>query len=372
MVRAWVRREWLGRCLAFALLAGACPGLATAQQPARPRLSPVPRLIIMPPRVVAGAEGTLAVLDSLGRLVPNVAVELSGGQKTSTDVTGRAVFRAPDSPGTLHAAISGHNIAASAEVVSAEANGPDDSREGAASGPHVVSYPHTLAIRDRFTLEGSGFRAEADSNRVFLNGDQCLVVASSPVSLVVLPGAHTSVGDSTLHVTVAGADAGQFSVSVALLEFSGPSEAVDAGSTGELLVRARGTTRPLLLEIRNGSPAVIQLAKGNVQRLKTSGGGENVAPVGVKFVTGGNYSVSARLISEAGDVPDLESARKRLAEAREIAPSDWSARIDEILSKIDRAPRDLPQIRAELRVMLDDKPAAPLASLLDSAWRELN
>jgi hypothetical protein len=32
----------------------------------------------------------------------------------------------------------------------------------------------------------------------------------------------------------------------------------------------------------------------------------------------------------------------------------------------------LPQIRAELKSMLDDNPAAPLASLLDSAWRELN
>jgi hypothetical protein len=42
---------------------------------------------------------------------------------------------------------------------------------------------------------------------------------------------------------------------------------------------------------------VIQLAKGNVQRLKTSGGEENSAPVDVKFETGGNYSVSARLLS---------------------------------------------------------------------------
>jgi hypothetical protein len=32
----------------------------------------------------------------------------------------------------------------------------------------------------------------------------------------------------------------------------------------------------------------------------------------------------------------------------------------------------LPQIRAQLRSMLDDKPAASVASLLDSAWRELN
>jgi hypothetical protein len=92
----------------------------------------------------------------------------------------------------------------------------------------------------------------------------------------------------------------------------------------------------------------------------------------VKFVTGGNYSVSARLISADASQPDLESARRRLSEARKIASGDWPARIDQVLLKFDQAPRDLPRIRAELRSMLDDKPAAPLASLLDSAWRELN
>jgi hypothetical protein len=154
-----------------------------------------------------------------------------------------------------------------------------------------------MAVHDRFTLEGSGFRGAADSNRVFLSDDPCLVVASSPVSLVVLPGPRVPIGDVNLHVTVGGIDAGQFSVSAVLLEFSGPAEAVNAGSTGELIVHAHGTTEPLILEVRNGSPGVIQLSKGNVQRLKTSGGDQNIAPVEVKFVTGGNYSVSARLIS---------------------------------------------------------------------------
>ena len=112
-----------------------------------------------------------------------------------------------------------------------------------------------------------------------------------------MPGPSVPLGDVKLRVAVAGMDAGSFPVSAVLLEFSGPAEAVNAGSTGKLILRARGTTEPLLLEVRNGSPGVIQLAKGNVQRLKTSGGNENIAPVEVKFVTGGNYSVSARLIS---------------------------------------------------------------------------
>jgi hypothetical protein len=308
MLRAWVLHKLPSRCLAFALHMGMCAALAAAQQPPKPHPSPAPRMIILPRRVVAGAEATLAVLDSQGRLLPNVTVELSGGQKVTTDVTGRALFKAADQPGTLAAIIPGRRISASTTVLATEDSGPHAAPEGVAGGGSVVSYPRVLALHDRFTLEGSGFRGGADSNHVFLNGDPCLVLASSPVSLVALPGPSLPVGDVNLRVTVAGIDAGQFPVSAVLLEFSGPAEAVDAGSTGKLTVTAHGTTEPLLLEIRNGSPGVIQLSDGNVQRIKTSGGDDNAAQFEVKFVTGGNYSVSARLISSVAGSPGLALA----------------------------------------------------------------
>jgi len=372
MVPAWVRHRLPSRCLTLTMLAGVCATLSPAQQPPKARPSPVPRLIILPSKVVAGAPSTLAVLDSQGRLLPNVAVELPGGQKVTTDVTGRALFRATGVPGTLTAKISGTAISVSTNVVASEDSSQQAGSGSGSGGVKIGSYPQVMAIHDRFTLEGSGFQGAADMNHVYLNDDPCLVVASSPVSLVVLPGPRVAVGDINLHITVAGMDAGNFPVSAVMLEFSGPAEAVNAGSSGKLILHAHGSALPLLLEVRNGSPQVIQLSKGNVQRIKTSGGEENIAPVEVKFVTGGNYSVSARLISADAGQPDLESARRRLAEARKIASGDWPGRIDQVLLKIDQAPRDLPQIRAELRSMLNDKPAAPLASLLDSAWRELN
>ncbi|MGA7794037.1 MAG: IPT/TIG domain-containing protein [Candidatus Acidiferrales bacterium] len=286
-----------GRSLAFTLLVALSATLAAAQQQPKPHSSPAPRTIILPPKLVAGAPATLAVLDSQGRLLPNVTVELSGGRNATTDTTGRAIFKAPDQPGTLVAKTSGVGVTASATVVASEDSAPHGAPDGPSGAVHVGSYPHAITIHDRFTLEGAGFRGAADSNHVYLNGDPCLVVASSPVSLVALPGPSVPIGDVTLHVAVGGVDAGQFPVSAVLLEFSGPTEAVNAGSTGKLIVHARGTTEPLLLEVRNGSPGVIQLSNGNVQRLKTSGGDENDAPVDVKFVTGGNYSVSARLLS---------------------------------------------------------------------------
>jgi hypothetical protein len=308
MLCAWDLHKLPGRSVALALLLGACAALAAAQQPPKTHASPAPRQIILPRRVVAGAQATLAILDSQGRLLPSVTVELSGGQKVTTDLTGRALFKAADQPGPMAAIIPGRRISASTTVLASGDSITHAAPEGAAAAVSVVSYPRVLALHDRFTLEGSGFRGAADSNRVFLNGDPCLVLASSPISLVALPGPSLPVGDVNLHVTVAGVDAGQFPVSAVLLEFSGPAESVDAGSTGKLTVTAHGTTEPLLLEIRNGSPGVIQLSDGNVQRIKTSGGDDNAAQFEVKFVTGGNYSVSARLISAAGASPGLAIA----------------------------------------------------------------
>ncbi|HTC65064.1 MAG TPA: hypothetical protein VK709_19640 [Candidatus Saccharimonadales bacterium] len=269
-------------------------GLAeAAQQPTKLRAVAVARQIILPPKVVAGAPAMLAVLDSRGRLMPKVEVELSNGQIVTTDITGRALFTAPTQPGPLVAKIESRAITFSTSVIS-----PENIRPREFAGTVAISsYPHVLTLQDRFVLEGSGFRSEADSNHISLNGDSCLVIASSPVSLVVLPGPRGLIGDAQLKVVAGGIDAGSFPVSVVALEFSGPSNAVNAGSTGKLILRARGTTLPLIVEVRNGSPGVIRLSRGNVQRLKTSGGEENIATIDVNFVTDGNYSVTARLIS---------------------------------------------------------------------------
>jgi hypothetical protein len=214
-------------------------------------------------------------------------------------------------------------------------------------------------------------RGAADSNRVFLGNQICFVMASSPDSLVVLPGPRVPVGEVDLRVRADGRDSGPLPVSVVLLEFNGPAEAANAGATGTLTLRAYGTAEQLIVEVRDASPDVIQLPRGNVQRLKTSGGEENIAPVEVKFVASGNYLVSARLVSTESGLPDLELARRRLLEAREIASGNWTVRIDRVLLKIDSTPQDLAQIRADLKSMIEDKPAGSIASLLDSAWREL-
>ncbi len=272
---------------------GMCCLSAAAQHPPKPRPAAVPRQIILPSKVIAGAQATLAVLDSQGRLMPNIMVELSGGLKVTTDAAGRALFNAPGGSATLVARIEGQGISSSTKVLSAEDSGP----LAANAVAKIVDYPAVVAIHDRFILEGSGLRGAADSNHVFLNGEPCLVLASSPISLVALPGPNVPVGDIKLHVVVAGAEVGEFPVSAVILEFTGPAGAVSAGSEGTLILHALGSILPLNVEVRNGSPKVIQLEEGNVQRLKTSGGDQNTAAIEVHFVTAGNYAVSAKFIS---------------------------------------------------------------------------
>lgn len=351
------------------VLAAVFPVVAGAQE--APKVQPaVPRTIVLPQKTVAGAPATLAVLDAAGRVLPNVVVELSSGQKATTDATGRALFVAPSEAGVLIAQIPGQDITASAPVVKSPDAEPQTSAESLSPAVHLLAYPHFLSLHDRFTMEGTGFHSEADANRVFLADQACLVLASSPVSLVVLPGLHIPIGAIKLRVNVAGHDTGSDPVVMILLEISGPAEAPNAGAQGRLSVRVRGTRERLVVEVRNGSPEIIQLPRGNVERVTTSGGERNAAEIETKFLTPGDYTVTARLVPTDSGLPDLEAARQKLVAARALATGSWAARADRLIRRIDRAPQEIAQIRTELERMLDDKPSGQFAFLLESAWQE--
>jgi hypothetical protein len=303
MLLAWVRGKAPLRWMGPVFLAAGIAVFAGAQEIPKGRI-PAARTIILPPKMVAGAPATLAALDAAGRLLPNVGVELSGGQRVTTDATGRALFVAPREVGKLVARIPGQEITASSAVTAPADAAAQSSAGGSADGVRMASYPRALTIHDRFTIEGVGFSGAADSNHVFLLDQPCLVVASSPVALVVLPGPHIPIGQINLRVSVGGHDTGQIPISAVLLEFSGPTEAPDAGTQGNIFLSVRGATDRLTVEVRNGSPGIIQFPRGNVQRLTTSGGEQNFAPVELKFLSAGNYTVTARLIStEPGSSP---------------------------------------------------------------------
>ena len=319
--------------------------------------------------MIAGVPATLSVLDAAGRLMPGVVVDLAGGQKVTTDATGRGLFKAPSQPGTFTAKISNLAVTASGVVISADSQ-PRASAETPLPELRIVSYPHVLALHDRFTIEGAGFRVVADSNHVFLDDQLCVVVASSPISLVVLPGPQTPIGAVNLHVRVEGHDSGPNPVSTVLLDVSGPATTPSVGGQAQLTVHIHGATERVAVEVRNESPKIIQFPGGNVKRLTTSGGEQNIASVDTKFLASGDYTVTAQLIPADTDLPNLEAVRKRLIAAFAYATGRWRAQLDRLLEQIDQAPPDPAAIEAQFKSMLDQNPVGQFGYLLNAAWRD--
>src|SRR5712664_4854065 len=137
------------------------------------------RILLLPRQIVSGERATLAVLDVSGRLTPGVTVNFSNGDKLATDATGRALFVAPLTPGVLFASIAGRTGRVTTAVIPPS--------EAASPSLEIASVPRVASLTDRFELLGRGFCGDADSNQVSVVADPVITIASSPVSLVVLP-----------------------------------------------------------------------------------------------------------------------------------------------------------------------------------------
>ncbi|MGH9675647.1 MAG: hypothetical protein ACRD36_00980, partial [Candidatus Acidiferrum sp.] len=144
------------------------------------------RILILPRRVVSGERATLAVLDVNGRLTPGVTVHFSNGDSLTTDATGRALFVAPLDSGIVFGTIAGRAGRVPTAVLTAA--------EAGTASISVSSAPRVASLSDRFEVSGQGFCGEADSNQVTIGGRTALVLASSPVSMAVLPPSELAAG----------------------------------------------------------------------------------------------------------------------------------------------------------------------------------
>jgi len=152
----------------------------------------------------SGERATLAVLDVSGRLTPGVTVNFSNGDKLATDATGRALFVAPLTLGVLFASIAGRPGRVTTAVIPPS--------EAASPSLEIASVPRVASLTDRFELLGRGFCGDADSNQVSVSDHPALVLASSPVSLVVLPPMDLGPGPAAVNVFCANHQAPSFSV----------------------------------------------------------------------------------------------------------------------------------------------------------------
>jgi hypothetical protein len=309
--------------------------------------------IVLPPKVVAGHPATLAILGADGRLAPNVSVVIGEGQSLKTDATGRASFTVSATPGVLFAEASG---ASGVTLI-------DESPvSGAQTEKGELAVPAVISLKDRFTICGGGFRGDADANRVTMNGDRALVVASSPECLVVLPSPRATPGAAKLTVNSSGSDRSATTTLVSL-QFEAPQTAPVPGQRSELTVHVEGSDAPLNVTIQNQTPGVLEFLKGDTQEVRTTGGSRNVAQVQIGAIRSGDYSFSARLIPS----PDLPAAVRYLRAAAPLAPKALQHRVNDAASKLATHPKDREKVRLDLAKMISTTIAGHFRVLLEAA-----
>lgn len=347
----------------------ACAVLAAAQQPQTPALPEAPppsaaTKVVLPPRVVAGQPATLAVLDENGRLVPGAKVELDKTQSVTTDAGGRAVFTAPTNTIVLLAALPGGVLDAAAGVLPA-------SKE-AADGIRLTDVPKIISAQDHFTVLGSGFSGDASQVTASIGGQRAAVLAASPVALVLLPGRGTPTGPAELRIDVAERSAAPAQVTVVRLDLSSDKRQFPANERGTLTIRALGTELRVAVEARNLSPEVLSLPRGQIQRVVTRGGADNVAVIELIGLREGDFSISVRLVPNAAGLPDVETARLYLLAAQNVAEDQWVDRVNRLVRRLERDPDRPGYVRNELEnVLAQDTVSGEFRKRLEAALRAL-
>jgi hypothetical protein len=246
------------------------------------------RILLLPRRIVSGERATLAVLDVNGRLTPGVTIEFSNGDKLTTNATGRALFVAPLSLGVMFASIEGRPDRVKTVIFSPS--------EAASFSLEITSAPRLASLTDRFELLGRGFCGEADANQVTVAGQPAIVLAASPVSILVLPPMDLGPGPASVEISCAKRQAPPISITLVALELEADASPLKAAEHRILTVHVRGTAAKIGLEARNLSPDIAELAGGNPVRLSSSGGAENLAHFDLTGRKNGSFLISIRLV----------------------------------------------------------------------------
>jgi hypothetical protein len=259
--------------------------------PAAPSASGA-RILLLPRKIVSGEHATLAVLDMNGRLTPGVHVNFSNGDRVTTDTTGRALFVAPLDTGRISATIEGHPGRVFITIL--------NPIEATSDALQVTAAPRVASLTDRFELAGRAFCPDADANNVTVGGVPALVLASSPMSLIVLPPDDLKAGNAEVVVSCQRGVSEPFTIRFVELSLEANSAPLSPGDHRTLTVHVRGTPNKIALEAHNLAPEVADLDGGNPARVSSSGGEDNLAQFKLVGKQRGNFVVSIRLLAPAG------------------------------------------------------------------------
>jgi hypothetical protein len=294
------------------------------------------------------------VLGADAHLASGVTVDLGNNQRVRTDGTGRAFFMTPASGGVLIAKAAG-----TSSVTLVDASLPISERP-------ALSVSPVISIQDRFTICGSGFRGDADANRVKINDGVALLLAASPECLVVFPGPMATPGPAKISVEAPGMQ-WEGATTLVSLQFDAPRPALVPGKRSRLGVRVIGSGERLRISVMNQTPGVLHFAKGDTQELVTSGGAQNLAEVEVESIRSGDFSFRARLVP----VPDGESSGRYLQAPASLAPAYLQRDVKNLGERLQRHPGDVQHARRDLGRILAVTISGDFRTLLDAAFSSL-
>lgn len=350
----------LAACFACAL--SLIPSRGQAPLPAAARGA----AIVLPPKLVAGFPASLAVLDAEGALVPGARVEFAGGEHVVTDSTGRATFVVPELPSGSRAGVLSLSLPGGAAKETAVVLPATDSSPGVQIGD--ISY--VIVAQDRFHVTGTGFRGEVDGTRAWIRERLALVLAASPVALVILPPPGLEPGPAEFVLEAARARSDPVTLTLVALEITAKKSTLAPNEKGRLRIGVRGSGQRLELEVRNLTPELVSLEDdAEAVRVHTRGGSNNYAEVNLLGKAPGEFSVSARLLPALAGVPNLEIARQKLLAARKLAQGGWRGRVDSVIRLIETSPQETTRIRNEIEKLLGRNPQGEFGRLLEEAWR---
>lgn len=370
------RRIAAAAALVAAVFIAAPSRRAAGQEPASPapQVRPAVTEIVLPPQLETEKPATLAVLDRDGRLAAGVTVKLPDRRRVTTDSTGRARFVVTPAPGPFAVEVADSAPGAGVQASSIVVGHPATSQAGSSIDVVVSNYSRVVALDDHIVVRGSGFRGDADINRATLGGRPALVLASSPVALVLQPGAGAVLGPADLVIDVAGSKSGPLAVTLVSLEITPPTGQLAEGKNGELIVHVNGTGQKVPLAVENLSAGAVELLKGNFQRVTSSGGAQNTAVIALRAIRAGDFSVSVRVMTAAPDASVLALVRGELVAASGVATGDWVLPVDRALARLDEPGADargVLHLQQQIEKMLSANPPAELQKHLRAAWLEL-
>ena len=316
--------------------------------------------IVLPLEIAAGKPATLAVLLPDGRVAAEVKLMLSNGELVNTDESGRAHFLGPPDAGILIARIPGTEICAAADVV----------RQTGAEKLEIARVPAIVALKDRFTIDGNGFYGDADRNRVELNGKPALVLAASPLELVILASSKTAPGSTPLTVKT-GVSHVSTEITIVNLLRDTIRRSLRPGKIGQLVLHVSGTTQPVKLDVQNVNPEIVGFQHGNREHVRTRGGTDNSATIEVNGRRAGQFSYVVTLEPQPGSA-NVDAARHFLQAAEKLAAGGGNRRIETVLKKLRRRSPDIRGARKEFAKIRDGNARGDLQALIHAAGEALN